>query len=105
MAITATLDGIGDWNGQEDDAVDLWNDHIAPVISDLIESQGINYPDDMATVSVVPPQDGKLGVAARADDWAWGEFYGRLGQVSDITTDEAEAIVAALALELRKRGE
>ena len=103
MSIVATIDNIGEWDGQEQAAVVLWNHYIAPALASLIEYQGID-PDDMATVSVQPARDGKLGIAANADHWAWSEFCGRLGQVEDITTDEAKHIVMVLALELRKRG-
>ena len=102
MTLIATLDSIGEWFGQEQEAVDLWNDYIAPVLFDLRDAQDTNDP----TVSIEPPLGGKWGIAASADHWAWNEFCGRLGQVNNIMTDEAEAeeIVINLANELRQRG-
>jgi len=57
---TAELDSIGEWQGQEHEAVDCWNRWVAPALAALAEQLG---ESDRADV--------ELGLAREA---AWEQF-------------------------------
>jgi len=63
---TADLDSIGEWQGQEQEAVDCWNCWVAPALAALEKQL-----DDVYTISWHDYVDSELGYAREA---AWEQF-------------------------------
>lgn len=81
----ADSQSIGDWMGREDEAMALWNDNIAPVLTEMHHAAENNGEDTE-------------GVAYK-QDWAWDQFCSRV----DIDDRNADAVAAAIAAELSAR--
>ena len=60
----ADSQSIGDWMGREDEAIDLWNDNIAPVLADM-HKQAEN-------------ENGDTDWVAYKQNWAWEQFCSRV---------------------------
>lgn len=77
---------IGDWNGYEEQAIRVWNAHIAPLLREARET--IEAKDIY--------DDREIDAVDNSAEWAWDEFCRR-----DAGDSEERAI--ALAEELKAR--
>jgi len=83
----ADSQSIGDWGGNEEQAIDLWNTHIAPVLREAHEARE-NSPEYSG--------ESEFEDLSYDADWAWNEFCGR-------AAGDDETAAAALGAELRAR--
>ena len=85
----ADAETIGDWEGNEEQAINLWNAHIAPA---LIEAHEAVVKAD------IDYDQRDLDRIGYLDNWAWDEFCGRAaGDSEEETKQLAEEVRAKLA--------
>ncbi len=72
----ANLESIGEGWSDAGEAVDRWNDYIAPILAEHTTQKMIDDEDE-PTLSV------SMGRAQVASEWAWNEFCGRGAGDSD----------------------
>lgn len=74
-----TVDEMGDWDGQEQEAANCWNKYIAPALLSLYERRAGNDGDDDGITESVQSLAWEE-FCSTSDDESWEELGNRVAQ-------------------------